>query len=154
MNTIAAKAVAFGEALRPSFQTYAKNIIENASAMAVAFQNGGARLITGGTSNHLILADVWSSFGISGHDAETLLDKAGITLNKNMIADDPRKPMDPSGIRFGTPAITTRGFGREELARVAQIMLDVLKNKDAAVPAAREEIKALAEKHPVPESFD
>ncbi len=154
MHMIAAKAVCFNEALHPSFQTYAKQIIENASAMADVFTKGGVRLITGGTSNHLILADVWSSFHISGGEAEALLDRAGMTLNKNAIADDTRKPMDPSGIRFGTPAITTRGFGIQECTRVAEIMLEVLKQRDdAIVEKARAEIMVLAKQHPVPDSF-
>ena len=154
MNTIAAKAVCFGEALHPSFQTYATQIIKNAQAMADVFLKDGARLITGGTSNHLILADVWSSYEISGGDAETLLDQAGITLNKNSIADDTRKPMDPSGIRFGTPAITTRGFTEVECARVAELMVAILRKRDeGTVAAAKTEITALAERHPVPESF-
>ncbi len=151
MHQIAAKAIAFGEALRPSFKTYAANVVENAAAMAEVFAARNARLITGGTDNHLILADVWSSFQISGGEAETLLDAAGITLNKNSIADDPRKPMDPSGIRFGTPALTTRGFAKEECARVAELMIDVLTTKDAA--RAREEVRQMALSHPVPESF-
>ncbi len=155
MNTIAAKAVCFGEALRPSFKTYAKQIIDNASAMAEVFAKDGARLITGGTSNHLILADVWSSYGISGGEAEKLLDEAGITLNKNSIADDTRKPMDPSGIRFGTPAITTRGFKEAECVRVAELMIEVLRKRDeATVASAKQEIHTLATAHPVPESFD
>jgi len=154
MHMVAAKAVCFGEALLPSFQIYAKQIIENAQAMAEVFKQGGVRLITGGTDNHLILADVFGSLGISGGDAETLLDRAGITLNKNSIADDPRKPMDPSGIRFGSPAITTRGFGTKECVRVAELMLLILKNRDdATVEKAKAEIKKLAEAHPVPESF-
>jgi glycine hydroxymethyltransferase len=155
MNAVAAKAVCFGEALRPSFKTYAAQIIKNAAAMAEVFKADGARLITGGTSNHLILADVWSSYQISGGEAETLLDRAGITLNKNSIADDTRKPMDPSGIRFGTPAITTRGFKEEECAEVARHMIELLKKRDdATVGEAKEAIKMLALKHPVPESFD
>jgi glycine hydroxymethyltransferase len=154
MHQIAAKAVAFGEALRPSFKTYAHNIVENAAAMAEVFKAGGVRMITGGTSNHLILADVFGSLGISGNDAEKLLDEAGITLNKNSIADDTRKPLDPSGIRFGTPAITTRGFGKAESTKVAELMLDVLTKRDeATVTSARAAIKELAEAHPVPESF-
>lgn len=151
MHQIAAKAIAFGEALRPSFKTYAANVVENAAAMAEVFTANNARLITGGTDNHLILADVWTSFGISGGDAEKLLDEAGITLNKNSIADDTRKPMDPSGIRFGTPAITTRGFTKEDCARVAELMVEVLTTKDAG--KAREEIRQMALNHPVPESF-
>ncbi len=151
MHQIAAKAVAFNEALMPSFKEYAKRVVENAKAMAEVFTEGEVRMITGGTDNHLILADVFGSLGISGAEAEALLDEAGITLNKNVIADDTRKPLDPSGIRFGTPAITTRGFSAEECREVARLMLEVLKTKTAA--GAREKIKALAEKHPVPESF-
>ncbi|HWH07363.1 MAG TPA: serine hydroxymethyltransferase [Candidatus Paceibacterota bacterium] len=154
MHQIAAKAIAFGEALRPSFKTYAAQVVQNAQAMAEVFKGENARLITGGTDNHLILADVWSSFEISGGEAETLLDSAGITLNKNAIADDTRKPMDPSGIRFGTPAITTRGFTKEEAGRVAELMIELLQKRDDATAArVREEVRSLALKHPVPESF-
>ena len=152
MHQIAAKAVAFGEALRPSFQTYAKQIIANAKAMADVFASHNVRMITGGTDNHLILADVFGSLGISGKEAEKLLDEAGITLNKNVIADDPRKPLDPSGIRFGTPAMTTRGFKEAESKRVAEIMVDVLK-KSIDVSVAKDEIKKLALAHPISESF-
>ena len=154
MHQIAAKAVAFREAALPSFKTYAKQVVENAKAMATVFKEADVRLITGGTDNHLILADVFGSLGIPGDAAEKLLDEAGITLNKNMIADDPRKPMDPSGIRFGTPAMTTRGFKERESVAVARLMLDVLKNRDeATVSKTREEIRALAESHPIPDSF-
>ncbi len=154
MNTIAAKAVCFKEALDPSFETYAKNVITNAKAMADVFLADGARLITGGTSNHLVLADVWTSYQISGGDAEKLLDEAGITLNKNSIADDTRKPMDPSGIRFGTPAITTRGFNEKDCTRVAELMIEVLKKRDeVTVGKAKKEIADLSGRHPVPESF-
>jgi glycine hydroxymethyltransferase len=154
MHQIAAKAVAFGEALRPSFKKYAKQIIKNTHAMEKVFKKQKARMLTGGSDNHLILLDVWKSFGISGGEAEKLLDRAGITLNKNAIADDTRKPMDPSGIRFGTPAMTTRGFGTKEAARVAEIMIEVLtKRDDKAVKRAKQEIKKLALAHPIPESF-
>lgn len=111
-------------------------------------------MLTGGSDNHLILLDVWTSFGISGGEAEKLLDRAGITLNKNAIADDTRKPMDPSGIRFGTPAMTTRGFKEKECKRVAEIMIEVLtKRTDAVVTKAKREVKKLALTHPIPESF-
>jgi len=154
MHQIAAKAVAFGEALRPSFKKYARQIIANTHAMEKVFKKQKARMLTGGSDNHLILLDVWTSFGISGGEAEKLLDRAGITLNKNAIADDTRKPMDPSGIRFGTPAMTTRGFKAKEAARVAEIMIEVLtKRSDAAVKKAKQEIKKLALAHPIPESF-
>jgi glycine hydroxymethyltransferase len=154
MHQIAAKAVAFKEAAQPSFKTYAQNVVENAKAMADVFLAHNIRLITGGTDNHLILADVFGSLGISGGEAETLLDAAGMTLNKNSIADDARKPFDPSGIRFGTPAMTTRGFGKEDSVRVAELMVEVLtKRDDETVAQVREKINALAESHPVPESF-
>jgi glycine hydroxymethyltransferase len=154
MHQIAAKAIAFREALQPSFKTYAHQVVENAKAMAEVFLAGNVRLITGGTSNHLILADMWSSFGISGGEAEKLLDEAGITLNKNAIADDTRKPLDPSGIRFGTPAMTTRGFDTKDSAHVAELMLEVLTKRDeATVGKVREEIRTLSESHAIPESF-
>src|SRR3989338_7262116 len=154
MHQIAAKAVCFGEALRPSFKKYAKQIIQNAKAMEKVFKKEGARMLTGGSDNHLILLDVWTSFGISGGEAEKLLDRAGITLNKNAIADDTRKPMDPSGIRFGTPAMTTRGFKEKECKKVEKIMIEVLtKRTNAAVTAAKKEVKKLALAHPIPESF-
>lgn len=152
MHQIAAKAVAFGEALRPSFKTYAAQVVQNARAMAEVFQKEGVRLIGGGTDNHLILADVYGSLGVTGQEAETRLDEAGMTLNKNMIAGDSRKPMDPSGIRFGTPAITTRGFTKADAAHVATLMLQVLKTP-SAVAEARGEVKTMALAHPIPESF-
>ena len=155
MNTVAAKAVAFGEALHPSFKIYATQIIKNAKAMAEVFEARKIRMITGGTDNHLILLDVFGSLGISGKEAETLLDSVGITLNKNMIADDTRKPMDPSGIRFGTPAITTRGFKEGECARVAELMINTFKNRadEKQLAAIREEIKKMAASFPIPDSF-
>jgi len=155
MHVVAAKAVAFGEALDPSFKTYAAQILKNAKAMEVVFKERGVRMITGGTSNHLILADVFGSLGITGNEAQDLLDSVGITLNKNAIADDSRGPMDPSGIRFGTPAITTRGFTERECMQVANLMLDALAAKgDAArLGVIREEIKKLSEAFPIPDSF-
>jgi glycine hydroxymethyltransferase len=154
MHQIAAKAVSFKEAAQPSFKIYAHQVVANAQAMAEVFKEGGVRLIGGGTDNHLILADVFGSLGISGGEAETLLDTAGITLNKNSIAGDTRKPFDPSGIRFGTPAMTTRGFKEIEAKEVASIMLDVLKKRDeATVVSARAKIQQLADAHPIPESF-
>ena len=152
MHQIAAKAVAFGEATRPSFRTYAKQVVENAKAMASVFTSGGVRLIAGGTDNHLILADVFGSLGITGANAERRLDEAGITLNKNMIANDSRKPMDPSGIRFGTPAMTTRGFSAADCTKVATLMLQLLQTP-AALPEVSGAIRALALSHPVPASF-
>lgn len=155
MHAIAAKAVCFGEALKPAFKQYAKQVLKNAKAMEVVFKKHGVRMLTGGTSSHLILADVYSSLGISGHEAETLLDEVGITLNKNSIADDTRKPMDPSGIRFGTPAITTRKFKEKECAQVAELMVETLKNKDntKTLKRIREDIRKLCKKFPIPDKF-
>lgn len=154
MHQIAAKAVALHEAAQPSFSTYAHQVVANAKAMAEVFTAGGVRLITGGTDNHLLLADVFGSLGISGGDAETLLDRAGMTLNKNSIANDTRTPFDPSGIRFGTPAMTTRGFKEEQSKEVAQLMLEVLdKRDDATVETVGKRIKEMAAAFPIPESF-
>jgi len=155
MHHVAAKAVCFGEALNPKFKKYAAQIIKNARAMAEVFKKNNIRLIGGGTDNHLILADVYSSLGVGGQDAETALDEVGITLNKNMIADDPRKPMDPSGIRFGTPAITTRGFKEKECKQVAELMIRVLKDKDnrKLKNSVHAEIKKMAKKFPIPKNF-
>jgi len=154
MHQIAAKAIAFKEASTPAFKAYAHQVIRNAQAMAEVFTNAGVRLITGGTDNHLILADVYGSLGISGGEAELLLDRAGMTLNKNSIANDTRKPFDPSGIRFGTPAMTTRGLTEDDSRAIASIMLEVLnKRDDQTVTNAKERVRTMALAHPVPESF-
>ncbi|MBI2610553.1 serine hydroxymethyltransferase [Candidatus Kaiserbacteria bacterium] len=155
MNTIAAKAVCFGEALSPKFKTYAAQILKNAKAMEEVFRKAGIRMLTGGTDSHLILADVFGSIGMTGKEAESLLDEVGITLNKNAIADDTRGPMDPSGIRFGPPAITTRGFKEKECARVAELMVEAMKSKGEKkkLSAIREEIRGLCKKFPIPDSF-
>ena len=155
MHNIAAKAVCFGEALSPKFRTYAKQILKNAKAMEKVFKDNDIRMITGGTSNHLILADVYGSLGVSGKEAEQVLDEVGITLNKNAIADDVRGPMDPSGIRFGTPAITTRGFKEKECARVAELMVETLNQRanKKTLKRIREDIRKMSKKMPIPESF-
>ncbi|MFZ2555849.1 MAG: serine hydroxymethyltransferase [Minisyncoccia bacterium] len=155
MNNIAAKAVAFGEALKPSFKKYAKQVLKNAKAMEKVFKAHDVRLLTGGTSNHLLLADVFGSMGISGKDAEHVLDLVGITLNKNSIADDVRGPMDPSGIRFGTPAITTRGLKEKECAKVAEWMIEALKNRtdNKKLKKIKKEVEKLCKKFPIPNRF-
>ena len=155
MHTIAAKAVAFKEALDPRFSEYAKQIVKNAKAMEEVFQTAGVRLLCGGTDNHMLLADVYGSLHVTGQEAEEVLDKVGITLNKNMIADDSRKAMDPSGIRFGTPAMTTRGMQEAEATQLAELMLKAIKNKDneSELETIQKEVKTLCEKFPVPESF-
>lgn len=155
MHIIAAKAVAFGEAMTPKYKKYAAQIVKNAKAMAEVLRKNKIRMIGGGTDNHCILADVYGSLGVTGKEAQTVLDEVGITLNMNVIADDPRKPMDPSGIRFGTPAITTRGFKEKECKKVAELMLKVLRNKDdkKIKEQVHKEIKLLAKKFPIPKRF-
>jgi len=125
-NNIAAKAVAFKEALDPSFQTYARQIILNAKALENVFKNAGLTICHQTTENHLLLLDV-TSFNITGAEAEKILDEAGITVNKNMIPDDPRKPMDPSGIRLGTPALTTRGLKEADFTMIGELIVNLLK---------------------------
>jgi glycine hydroxymethyltransferase len=151
MHVIAGKAVAFGEALRPDFKVYAKQVVANAKVLAEALASGGVRLVSGGTDNHLMLVDV-TPLGIGGKVAEQTLDRCGITCNKNMIPYDERKPMDPSGIRLGTPALTTRGMGGDEMKRIAQWILRALKHTDDAgvVETTRREVAELAEQFPVP----
>lgn len=152
MQMVAAKAVAFQEALKPEFQQYAQQIIVNAQCMADKFMQSGARLITNGTDNHLMLIDCVQSWGLSGRQAEELFDRIGITLNKNVIADDSRKPMDPSGIRLGTPAITTRGMGKPEMAQLVEFMLSAVAKRDdeSALENLHEEVKTFCKKYPVP----
>ena len=127
MHTIAAKAVAFGEALQPEFKEYARQIVKNAAVLAEELQKGGLKLIAGGTSNHLILADVYASFGIDGKEAQDRLEKAGFTVNANAIPNDPLPPFRPSGLRLGTPAVTTRGAKEDDMRKIAAKILDVLK---------------------------
>lgn len=155
MNIIAGKAVAFGEALTPQFGVYAGQILKNAKAMEEVFRREGVRMITGGTSNHLILADVFGSLGVGGKEAQTVLDEVGFSLNMNAIADDVRPPTDPSGIRFGTPALTTRNMKEGEATRIAELMIETLRHKDDAAKKAeiKSEIQTLCEKFPVPDTF-
>ena len=151
MHMVAAKAVAFAEALQPKFKAYAAQVIKNAQVMADVFMKADIRLIGGGTDNHLILADV-SSLGLTGGEAETILDGIGITLNKNVIADDPRSPLDPSGIRFGTPALTTRGMKEVEAVALAEMMVQALKQPtdQTLQEQLRSDVRALCEKFPLP----
>lgn len=130
MHTIAAKAVAFGEALQPEFKDYAEQIVKNAKRLAEELQKRGFKLVTGGTSNHLILADIHSSFGIDGKEAEIAMDKIGLTLNANAIPDDPLPRFRPSGIRLGTPAVTTRGAKEDDMEKVAEWMKRSIDNRD------------------------
>lgn len=155
MHAIAAKGVAFAEALTPAFKEYAAQILTNAKAMETVFKAEDIRLLCGGTDNHLLLADVYGSLGVTGVEAERVLDEVGITLNKNMIADEARTAMDPSGIRFGTPAMTTRGMQEGEATKLAEIMIAAMRAKDdaAAKTALQKEVQILCEAFPVPERF-
>ena len=150
MHVIAAKAVAFKEALAPAFKTYQQQVLANAQAMALALQQRGLRIVSGRTESHLILVDLRAK-GITGKEAEALLGQAHITVNKNAIPNDPQKPMITSGIRVGTPAMTTRGFGAAQVVQTAHLIADIL---DAPQDAARmtrvqAAVKALADAHPV-----
>ena len=144
MHVIAAKAVAFGEALRPEFREYATQIVKNAKVLAEEMQKRGFLLVTGGTSNHLILADVYKSFGIDGKVAERALDKIGLTLNANAVPDDPLPMFTPSGIRLGTPALTTRGLSEGHMAKIAEWMKRAIDHRDDEVvlSSLRNEIRA------------
>jgi glycine hydroxymethyltransferase len=130
MHVIAAKAVAFHEALQSEFKDYAAQVVKNAAVLADELQKRGFQLVTGGTSNHLILADVYKSFGIDGKEVEVALDKIGLTLNANTVPDDPLPPFRPSGIRLGTPAMTTRGLKEEHMIRIAKWMAEVIDMRD------------------------
>lgn len=146
----AGKAVAFGEALKPEFQTYAKNIIKNMQAMADELMKRGYKIISDGTDNHLVVIDMTSK-NVSGKEAEVALEKVGISTSRSTIPFDPRKPMDPSGLRVGTAAITTRGFDENDSRKVADIMDRTIQNKDndEALKAIRQEIVDLCKAHPL-----
>ncbi len=151
MHVIAAKAICFGEALQPGFKDYARQIVDNARVLAETLMAGGLQLASGGTDNHLMLADV-TTLGTTGKVAEKALDRAGITVNKNMIPYDPRKPLDPSGIRIGTAALTTRGMKEDDMRRVGEWILRVLKNVegDTLLATVHEEVRDFASTFPVP----
>ena len=142
MHTIAAKAVAFGEALQPEFKDYAEQTVKNAKRLAEELQKRGFKLVTGGTSNHLILADIHSSFGIDGKEAEIAMDKIGLTLNANAIPDDPLPRFRPSGIRLGTPAVTTRGAKEDDMEKIAEWMKQSIDNRsnDEILAELRKEV--------------
>ena len=150
MHIIAAKAVAFKEALSPEFKEYQKQVVKNAKAMADALVKGGLRIVSGGTDNHLMLVDLRSK-GVTGKMAEEGLEKAGITCNKNSIPNDPEKPFITSGIRLGTPAITARGMKEDEAVQIAEMIIKVLENvnDDEKIAEVKNEVLKLAEKFPL-----
>ena len=151
MHVIAGKAVALGEALRPTFRTYIERVLENARVLAETLQAEGFRLVSGGTDNHLLLVDL-RSHGLSGRKAERVLDEVGITVNKNTIPNDPKPPTQASGIRLGTPAMTTRGFGPNEMRLTARWIADVLRAPDdeSVKARVRAEVAELVSRFPVP----
>jgi len=151
MHVIAGKAVCFGEALTPAFRRYAQQMLDNAKTLAEVLLSGGLRLVTGGTDNHLILADV-TSLQLTGQIAETVLERCGITVNKNLIPFDRRKATDPSGIRLGTPALTTRGMGAHEMRNIGQWILQALRHSDDEQlhRRIRAEVLELCQQFPIP----
>lgn len=148
----AAKAVAFGEALKPSFKKYSSQVIKNAKALSSALQKRGYRIISGGTDNHLMLVDVYGSKNITGKEAEHTLEEVGISINKNMIPFDPRKPLDPSGIRLGTPAVTTRGAKEKDMEKIAKFIDEALmaKNNASVLNKIGKQVKTFSLQFPVP----
>jgi glycine hydroxymethyltransferase len=152
MHVIAAKAVAFGEALKPEFKEYQGQVIKNAAALAGKLAEKGWRVVSGGTDNHLMLVDVFSN-GILGSEAEKALDKAGITVNKNGIPFDPNPPLKPSGIRLGSPAVTTRGLKEPEMEKVGEWIDEALRNRtnDVVLTRIYDEVAKLTDKFPIPE---
>ena len=151
MHVIAAKAQCFYEAMEPSFKDYTTNIIKNAKALSKTFIDNGVKVISGGTDNHLMLIDVKSSFGITGKEAETILDKINITTNKNTIPNDTESPFKTSGLRIGTPAMTTRGFTTEDFEEVGIIIIEALRNKDneEVLDNLRKQVLRLTSSHPL-----
>jgi len=152
MNNTLAKAVAFGEALQPEFKEYASQVIKNASRLAEELMERGFKLVTNGTDNHLILVDIHTSFGIDGSEAEKVLDKIGLTLNKNAIPNDTLPPFKPGGIRLGTPAITSRGMKESDMEMVAEWMLQAIKSKNdsKALDAIKNQVKEFCLQFPLP----
>ena len=151
MHTIAAKAVAFGEALRPEFTEYAQQIVKNASVLADELKRGGLKLATGGTSNHLVLADVYGSFNIDGKAAQERLEASGITANANTIPNDTLPPFRPSGLRLGTPALTTRGMMEVEIKQIAKWIIAAITAEDSAEYAKiKQQTTSLAARFPLP----
>ncbi|MBR6004047.1 MAG: serine hydroxymethyltransferase [Lachnospiraceae bacterium] len=148
MHVIAAKAVCFKEALQPEFKTYQKNIVENAKALCNGLINRGIKIVSGGTDNHLMLVDL-TNFGLTGKEVEKWLDAAHITANKNAIPNDPQKPFVTSGIRLGTPAVTSRGMNTKDMDVIADLIASIIKNKEAAIDSAKARVLELTSQYPL-----
>ncbi len=151
MHIIAAKAVALGEALRPEFRVYQHQIVSNAAALAQTLLDGGLNLVSGGTDNHLMLLDL-KDLDISGKELENRLDSVGITANKNMVPGDPRKPSETSGVRLGTPAVTTRGFKEEEMRLIGRLICDAVEDFSGKRKEIQESVDELCSRFPIYES--
>lgn len=151
MQVVAAKAVAFGEALKPAFKSYAKQILKNAQALEASFRKLGFVIVFGKTENHMVVVDVVKSHGVTGKVGEELLDTIGITVNKNVVPDDPRGPLDPSGLRIGVPALTTRGMKEREVKQIAQYIDAALRSQGDTKELLRlqREVKKLCKQFPV-----
>ena len=147
-HIIAAKAICFGEALKPEFKAYGEQVVKNAAVLAEGLKAEGFRLVSGGTDNHLMLVDV-RNFNITGKEIERRLDECFITVNKNAIPNDPEKPFVTSGIRVGTPAATTRGLKEEDMKEIARIMGMVARDFEGNKAAAQEAVVALTKKYPI-----
>ena len=152
MNAVCGIAITMGKALEPEWKTYCENVLSNAQVLADTLMAGGADLVTGGTENHMMVVDCVKSFGINGKIAEKALDEVNITCNKQVIPDDPNPPLRPSGIRLGTPAPTTRGFGSDEMKQLGGWMLETLKNHEdeATLGRVKGEVEELCSRFPVP----
>src|SRR3990167_4291364 len=152
MHTIAAIAVALGKALQPEFKEYAKQILINAKTLAQVFLDNNIKLITNGTDNHMLVVDTIKSFNLNGTDAEKTLDKISITVNKQIIPDDPNPPLTPSGIRLGTPAATTRGMQAAEMKKIGRWIIDGLKNyaDEPKLAQIKSAVEAMCSRFPVP----
>ncbi len=148
MHIIAAKAVCFKEALSPSFKDYARQIVKNAKALEETFHELGVRMVSGGTDNHLLLLDL-ADLDMTGQELETLLGEANITVNKNMVPRDRRKPSETSGVRIGTPAVTTRGMKEEDMKVIARCIHSVIQKREAAIPGVREAVAKLTRAYPL-----
>lgn len=151
MNNITAKAVAFGEVLQPSFKKYAKQVVKNAKVLETELLKKGYKIMFGGTDYHMVLVDVVSSRGITGKEAEHALDEAGITVNKNMIPDDQRSPMDPSGVRIGVQAVTSRGMKEKEIKKIASWIDEIISNHSdlKKLASIRKEVTSFCKKYPI-----
>ena len=148
MHVIAGKAVCFGEALQPAFRAYQQQVVKNAAVLAETLQQGGVRLVSGGTDNHLMLADVYSR-GRTGAQMQDLLDAANITANKNTIPFDTQSVRVTSGVRLGTPAVTTRGMGEDEMREIGALICRLIDEGEAAVPAVRAQVLDLCARFPL-----